>query len=116
MKKNGLFLQLAMVAFKNGVPVFRFCDFGFIKKEETFVVVSDLKKINKIPTVYFMGINKEIRELTDSPDYFWNPDIKQNLIDLINIEARYHPNKIGAPVDVIVIYKNGHRWLTNNQY
>jgi hypothetical protein len=36
------------------------------------------------------------------------------LIYLINLEVSKDSNNVGLPINVVVIYKNGHKWLTKN--
>ncbi|HQW85459.1 MAG TPA: hypothetical protein PK987_13385, partial [Ferruginibacter sp.] len=70
--------------------------------------------VNKI---YITGFSKEIHKVIDSPDFAFDIQrIKETLIELIELEAKTNPDKVGGTVDVINIYKNGYKWLTNNLY
>ena len=40
--------------------------------------------------------------------------VKKNLIGLIELEVLDEPTKVGLPINVIVLFKDGYKWLTKN--
>ena len=60
------------------------------------------------------GFSDEIDDFLDKNEsYFSTPGtMKDKLTKLINIAYTAHKKDVGLPINIIVIFKNGHKWLS----
>lgn len=88
----------------------------FIKGKPDSLIFTTRDEVNDIPNaIMFLGRHDYVNEyLTKNPNYLHGfKDIKGKLTCLIKIESdksRY----VGMPVDVLVLYKNKHKWYYKN--
>ena len=119
-KKGSLeLMQILMVSNKNLLA--KSANIYLIKKNDTFEFYSRESVIkvddNNPYYIFPFGHKKEIEKVVGSPSFEFDQDrIKEILIDLIKLEEKTNPDAVGGAIDVVVIYKNGHKWLTNNVY
>lgn len=112
---NGKLVEVMMVCNDGGL-FYKAFDIGLVLNNGVYEFVSIAKPlfVNKI---YMTGFSKEIHKVIDSPDFAFDIErIKETLIELIELEVKANPDKVGGTVDVVNIYKNGYKWLTKNVY
>ncbi|MGB3090281.1 MAG: hypothetical protein WBB20_09970, partial [Chitinophagaceae bacterium] len=91
-------------------------DIGLVLNNGVYEFVSIAKPLF-VNNIYMTGFSKEIHKVIDSPDFAFDIErIKETLVELIELEVKANPDKVGGTVDVVNIYKNGYKWLTKNVY
>lgn len=53
--------------------------------------------------------------LAKNENYFLHNDYVKKLVCLIEMEAKGDSTSVAMPADVLILYKNGHRWNLNNK-
>lgn len=114
---NTKLIEMIMVNNENGKLTVKAAYIGFTFNNNSYSFFSlELTTPVSLPSLIFTGFSNEIKPLINKPEYFKNRDIGETLIKLIQIEEKAFPDYVGGTIDVIAIYKGGHKWLTNNHY
>jgi hypothetical protein len=59
----------------------------------------------------FLGSQEEIRRQAGENPNWWRPNLAEGIRELIEAEAQQNPQYVGAPVDLVVIDRDGARWV-----
>lgn len=105
-KINQKLIEAVMVTYKDGKPVLKNWDFGFVNNNGNI----EFKIIDKpyngtIPYLFFTGHSAEIKKAISVPDYWgYGEKLQEKLIDLIKLEIIAVPHNVGFPIDVVTIF------------
>lgn len=100
-------IEVVLVTFVNGHPKIINCDYGFSKIGEEIKFIYKIKDQNQtLPFIVFTGYTEEIHKAIDNVDYFGEATIKEDLVNLIRLEVKSNPEKVGFPIYVLRISKN----------
>jgi hypothetical protein len=111
-------LEFMMVSFIDGKLVYDIRTFMFSKQAPKRVLIGPPPN-KDAGNVFLMGKFLNIYSYLSINGNYWGDfsKIKERLICLIKIEAedRYNSKYVGFPVDVLMVYKNGHKWFYDNK-
>jgi len=107
-------LETVAARFNRGIPEVYL--FGFkiqLSNSSYHVVITDTNTYKNALKVTTLGTHDHIDKIVFNGTFKWSPSgVKDDIVNLINIEASNHPETVGGRIDVLVGYKKGYKWLT----
>ena len=115
-KLDSLVFSITLTGFVNGNIQYKSWYYTIENKQGITHVKTTVDDYPKAPFfVHLSGSTKSIEDkLTSQPNYFKTKKFKTILLDLISLEIKSNPEKVGLPINIIVLYKDGYKWLTSN--
>lgn len=107
-------ISSVFTSFVNGSRYVALLEFKLVGNPDNWHVEAILKEYKSEESGYiFMGYKDSITKFYNkNPNYFASNDLMENKLKyLIKLEIAERPDKVGKPIDVIVLYRNGFRWL-----
>jgi len=114
MYRKKYFLQCLMVAFENGHSVYKVRRYKF--DEHAFdlkIVYNDDAVPKNITPLFGLGSYQNAYKFIKENNYLMRSTHRmiEQMVLLINVEAKANPIFVGMPADVVIIYKDGHKWF-----
>ena len=108
-------VQCVAVSFENGVSRYKSYEFQ-LNSDKRLMFIEENKKYDT--QIRILGYDEKIisyLKKEDTKPIFEPSKMKETLSNLIELEIKAHPEYVGPPIDVLMISKDGHKWLTNNE-
>lgn len=110
---NEILFQFVIATFNGVTPVCRSSEFGFKINNGVIKLSYQDKQNYKPPFAVYLGQCEEIKNKTRSKSFqgYDLSNLKKDLIDMIRLEIRANPDKVGEPIKIVSIYPKGYKWL-----
>ena len=116
-KRIDFIFEIVMAGFNKDSLEYKCWNYTLKNKEGIpYVISTEFPRRFAYPFVHVGGFQDGIRpKLKENPNYITDGNIKERLTELIELSINENSKNVGLPINIIMGYKNGYKWLTDNK-
>jgi hypothetical protein len=104
-------LAFMMITYRHSKPFYKISEWVLSKIDSSVVAVVDSSPMRS-KAFFGLGFYDNAVAAVDQKKFLNNPaNYSNDLIKLIELEALNNPSFVATPIDLVALYKNGHKWL-----